>query len=622
MAEFILRKPNVALDIECGPNHFHCGFKSMSNKKLIQIETPLGENGKLDKDEILRFKKLLTSYTLINFNGVKYDMTMCKAALKGKTNSEMYEISQQIISKNLQPWVADKQFDLGFLKVTQIDLIELSPGVASLKKYGARMHSQKLQDLPYAFDKHLTFEENEFNKQYNENDLDTTIDLHHALRTEIDIRYAMSDKYKTDLMSKGGAQIAETVILHELAKKDVAIQKFKVPKDYVMKYKPPECLAYTLPHLKDFLNGIIDEDFKLSKGKVILPKWMTTPVDIHGFKVKCGIGGLHSQEKSLVAVADDEYVIKNCDVGSYYPNLMMAYGYYPKNIGKVFLSVFSTIYHDRMKHKRAGNKIESDSLKLVLNSAFGKLGNNYSKLFAPELMIHVTISGQLLLMMLIEWLREAGIEVLSTNTDGIEYKVHRSREQEIVDLIEEWSELTKQPMEHGSYQLLAASSVNDYVAVYDDGPKAKGRYGEPTLKKDAVHQIVYRAIRDYLSYNKPLEETIRNCKDVREFISCKAATGGAEWENPITGEVVYLGKVVRYYYSRSNGNPIIKIKPNVKGSYAKVATTDYAVPIMDLPEGNKIPYDLDIPYYIGIAIRQLDELGICYINDENPLFPD
>lgn len=617
--EFILRKPKVVFDIECNPNISHVGFKSLENGKVIQIETPMGEDESLSTEDITKLRKIMTSYTVIGFNSSKYDIPMIKGMLKGKSNIELFNMSCKLIQGNMQPWLADKEFDLGFLKCTHIDLFEPSPGVnISLKKYGARLHSQKIQDLPYDYDKALTKEEHELNKLYNINDLNTTIDLYEAVKGEIDIRYTMSDNYKMDLMSKGGPQIAEAIIIHELGKKGVTIEKFKPPKNYIIKYTPPECLSFKNQELNDILNNILDEDFVLSKGKVVLPKWLQKPIKINGkFLVQMGIGGLHSKEKSIVVVSDENYVIKNCDVASYYPNLIMAYGYYPKNIGKMFLSVFSGFYVRRISIKHIKEfKSESDSLKLLLNGTFGKLGSNYSKIFAPELLIHVTLSGQLLMIMLIEKLLNAGVEVISTNTDGIEYKVLRSREKEIEELINDWDKLTGMPMEHGSYHALFSRDVNNYIAVYDKEVKAKGVYGKPTIQKDATHQIVYEAIRLYLFDRTPIEETIRNCTDVRKFILCKSATGGADWINPKTNEVIFLGKVVRWYYSRTNGNAIIKIKPNVTGNRAKVPTTDYAVPIMDLPEDYKLPKDLDIEYYILIAINALSDLGVDYIADD------
>jgi DNA polymerase elongation subunit (family B) len=617
--EFILRKHKVVFDIECNPNISHVGFKSLENGKVIQIETPMGEDESLSAEDITKLRKIMTSYTVIGFNSSKYDIPMVKGMLKGKSNIELFNMSCKLIQGNMQPWLADKEFDLGFLKCTHIDLFEPSPGVnISLKKYGARLHSQKIQDLPYDYAKSLTKEEHELNKLYNINDLNTTIDLYEAVKGEIDIRYIMSDNYKMDLMSKGGPQIAEAIIIHELGKKGVTIEKFKPPKNYIIKYTPPECLSFKNQELNNILNNILDEDFVLSKGKVVLPKWLQKPIKINGkFLVQMGIGGLHSKEKSIVVVSDEDYILKNCDIASYYPNLIMAYGYYPKNIGKMFLSVFSGFYARRISIKHIKEfKSESDSLKLLLNGTFGKLGSNYSKIFAPELLIHVTLSGQLLMIMLIEKLLNAGIEVISTNTDGIEYKVLRSREKEIEELINDWDNLTGMPMEHGSYHALYARDVNNYCAVYNKEVKEKGVYGKPTIQKDATHQIVYEAIRLYLFDRTPIEETIRSCTDVRKFILCKSATGGADWTNPKTNEVIFLGKVVRWYYSRANGNAIIKIKPNVTGTRAKVPTTDFAVPIMDLPQDYKLPKDLDIEYYILIAINALSDLGVDYIADD------
>ena len=50
---------------------------------------------------------------------------------------------------------------------------------------------------------------------------------------------------------------------------------------------------------------------------------------------------------------------------------------------------------------------------------FGKYGDAFSTLFDPGAMLAVTLSGQLMLIDLIERLTEAGIRVISANTDGL-----------------------------------------------------------------------------------------------------------------------------------------------------------------------------------------------------------
>ena len=608
MTEFILRKPKVVFDVECNPNCFHIGFKALESKKVIQIEI-YGEHKAYSKEEIKKIRKLMTSYTVMGFNSNAYDIPVIKKAIDGATCKELFEMSQKLINDRIPGWRCDKVFDLPQLRCTHIDIFQPSPGVnISLKKYGARLHSQKLQDLPYEFDKHLTLEEHEENKKYNINDLDTTIDLYNEIEKAIELRYIMSDEYKIDLMSLGDAQIAEKVMIAELLKKGIQITAFKPAKDYVIKYKPPECVSFKTELLQNLFEDIKKEEFVLHEKtkNILLPKWLSKAITINDTKFKVGIGGLHSQEKCLVALSDKDYIIKNCDVASYYPSMIVEFGFYPKNIGKVFLEIYSNIKKGRLEAKSNGNKPKSESLKIVLNATFGKMGSKWSKLFAPELMLHITLTGQLLLLQLIEEMDLAGVEILSSNTDGIEYRVLRSREAEIEEMIDAWSNLTGMVMEHGTYKALYARDVNNYVAIYDSEPKAKGCYSKADIKKDSEFQIVYTAIRDYLYTGTPIEDTINNCNDVREFIVCKNVAGGGEWRGQ------KLGKVVRWIYS-AGGEAITYSKESKKGH--KVATSDFAVPIMDLPENNEVPDYLDRKYYIHLAMKHLGNLGVDYFDD-------
>ncbi len=609
---YILRKPKVVFDIESGPNHWHIGFKSIENGKVVQIETPLGRDESLSKQDIKRLRSIISKYTIIGFNSENYDLPVLRKALTGVTNYELFKFGSNIIEKGIPGWASSKT--LPFLRCTHIDISLPAPGVMiSLKKYGARLHAPKLQDLPFEFDKELTEEEHELNKIYNINDLDTTIILYKYIEKAIDLRYVMSDQYKMDLMSKGDAQIAEAVIVAELQKKGITIEKFKAPKNYSIKYTPPKCIGFTSDKLCELFDRILNEDFKVNSGNgsVILPKWIGTPILIGKTKYKVGIGGIHSQEKKLVAVADEDYIIKNADVASYYPSMIIEYGFYPKSIGKQFLNIYSDIKKTRLAAKKSRDAEKSESLKLVLNGTFGKFGSKYSKIYAPDLMLHVTLTGQLLLLMLIEELEDVGIEILSSNTDGIEYKVHRSREEEAEEIINNWSKRTKMDMEHGTYNALYARDVNNYIALYNKEPKAKGAYSIPDIRKDAEFQIVYRAIREYLHKQIPIEKTIRECDDVREFIACKNVSGGGEWR----GEK--LGKVVRWYYSRKYGEQITYSKEAKRGH--KVATTDFAVPIMQLPDNFEIPEMLDKNYYIYLALKHLEALGVDYL-DESILY--
>jgi hypothetical protein len=603
---FIARKPLIVCDIESSPNAYLIGFKSIEKGTVVQLEV-YGEDQSLTPDQRKKLRGILSKYTIITFNGERYDMPVMLKSLEGITCKQIFLMGSTIIEKNMPGWLAMKNYNVDwFPGLIHIDLVEPAPGVmVSLKMYGARLHSQKLQDLPYEYDKHLTPEECEVWKKYNINDLDTTIDLYNEIKDSIELRYNMSDHYKMDLMSKGDAQIAEAVLIQALAEKGIRANKVSLGKDYKIKYKAPECVSFISEELQQLLIDVENEEFILDKGgKAQLPKWLSKPFKIGNTKYKVGLGGLHSQEKKLVVIPDEDHIMRNADVGSYYPSMIIEYDYSPAQFGKHFLDVYKGFYWDRNHPvtgtKVRGDKVSSDSTKLTLNGVFGKLGSKWSKLYAPDLMLQVTITGQLLLLMLIEQLELNGFSVVSSNTDGIEYVCKKSRQVKAEAIIYDWELDTGMVMEHGVYSALYARDVNNYVAVYKSYAKAKGAYTEANIKKNAEYIIVFDAIREYLLHGTSLEDTINKCDDVREFIICRNAAGGGVWRDK------YLGKVVRWYYS-TDGDPVL-----YKKNGNKVAKSDGAKPLMDLPVNNEIPKDLDKNYYIGLAIKHLGDLGIEY----------
>lgn len=604
---FIRRKPLVVCDIEVSPNAYLVGFKSIEKGTVVQIGIR-GEDAALSTEQRKKLRGILSKYTIITFNGEKFDMPVILKSLEGINCNQIFQMSSKIIEKKMPGWLAMKNYNVDYFNgLIHIDLFEPSPGVAiSLKMYGARLHSQKLQDLPYAFDKHLTQDEYDLWALYNINDLDTTIDLYHEIEKSIELRYNMSDQYKMNLMSKGDAQIAETVLIEELSKKGLRAKKVLLKSDYTIEFKAPDCIKFESDELQARFDLILQESFILDKGgKPKLPTWLTKPLLIGNTKYKMGLGGLHSQEKKLVVKSSKTHIVRNADVASYYPSMIIEFNYAPKSIGEGFLEVYKKFYHTRLKAKADGNKVISDSLKITLNGTFGKLGSKWSKIYAPDLLLQVTLTGQLLLLMLIELLESKGFEVVSSNTDGIEYLCDRSRQHEAEAIIFDWELSTGMVMEHGTYQALYARDVNNYVAVYDGYTKVKGvycgkRHIEGPVKNNREYDIVFEAISDYLLHGKSLEETINNCNDVREFISCKNVAGGGEWRDE------YLGKVVRWYYS-TDGDPI-----TYKKNGNKVAKSDGAHPIMDLPENNELPKDLDKEFYIELAVKHLNDLGVEY----------
>lgn len=637
-----MKKPLMVLDVECLPNHFLIGFKALASGMIFQFEA-YGEFEALSIPDQQRVNALLDMYTTFGFNSNKYDIPMILYALQGATCLQLHQLSVSLVS-GAPVWGLMKQHNLNIpLMMDHFDICEPSPAVMiSLKAYGTRIGSKRLWE--FFLDPMLPINRIVANEiaRYNINDLDTTIDLYNAVKDRIELREQMSEQYGIDLRSKSDAQIAEAVIVSELFKQGIVAIKPELPSDYKARYVAPGYISFKTPQLQAILEEVQNIDFELaSNGSLLMPDALAKKViRIGKTAYKLGIGGLHSQEKSLVVESNETHVMRNADFASYYPFIILNNGLYPKHLGEDFLTVYRSIVERRLEAKRNGNTLVADSLKITINGSFGKFGSKYSKLFSPDLLLATTITGQLTLLMLIEQFEEVGIGVVSANTDGLEYFCPRDKIDLSHDIISYLEFITGYEMECDSYLGLYARDVNNYVAKYEGKVKAKGIYAKTTLSKGLQTPIVFEAVRQYIDCKAPIEETILSCTVVNDFLSARTVKGGALWNIDETRTVSdspeysdhllqhgkvddkelikrnkeyriaqlggeYLGKMVRWYYStdgypiyyRTNGNLVPK-------------TGEGVTPMMDLTE--TIPDNLNYQWYVNEAIEMLKDLGVTY----------
>lgn len=67
--------------------------------------------------------------------------------------------------------------------------------------------------------------------------------------------------------------------------------------------------------------------------------------------------------------------IVDIDVGSYYPSMMLEYGYISRSIPSA--EGYTNVYNTRIKAKHEGDDETAGALKLVLNSTYGAMKNQY-----------------------------------------------------------------------------------------------------------------------------------------------------------------------------------------------------------------------------------------------------
>ncbi|MCP4277707.1 MAG: hypothetical protein GY779_15275, partial [Gammaproteobacteria bacterium] len=309
---------------------------------------------------------------------------------------------------------------------------------------------------------------------------------------------------------------------------------------------------------------------------------------------KLGLGGLHSVDKPGSFYSDDDTVLFDIDVASYYPRIILNAGYYPAHIGPVFLDIYRNIVETRLAAKKSGDKVTNAALKIVINGTFGKFGSKYSKLYSPDLMFHTTVTGQLCLLMLIEKL--CGL-VISANTDGITVAVPHHQLEKVQAIVQGWEDYTGFDMEWTKYRSLHRRDVNNYFAITAEGKiKTKGVFAEPGLSKNPANRVIYEAVIDHYKNGTPVESFIHGCDDVRKFLSLRTVNGGAKWGDEL------LGKSVRWYHSAIS-DKCVEYQTNGN----KVPLTDNSVVLQDLPD--YVPWDVDRSWYIDEAKKLIEVMG-------------
>lgn len=195
-----------------------------------------------------------------------------------------------------------------------------------------------------------------------------------------------------------------------------------------------------------------------------------------------------------------------------------------------------------------------------------------------------------------------------------------------------------------------------------DGTKCKGAYANPWAKKPSTERlhknptttICVEAVEKFLTEGVPIDHTIRQSTDIRKFVSVRSVKGGAVkvWEKlpppphqseeelirmagfrecakdawikgdetaryarygkdayrlavdmlSKDGPTDYLGKTVRWYYSKNAPGEMVYAK-----SGNKVPRSDGAMPCMVLPD--TFPDDIDYDWYISESVKILQQIA-------------
>lgn len=618
-------------------------------------------------------------YTWIGFNSENFDRPLLAMAVMGHDETNIKVVCQNIIDHKMQSWQTYREYDIDFLEYDHIDIKEVPKGVMlSLKVYEGRMHSPNLQDMPFHHDEEIdTPKKRKIVEDYCWNDISETKRLFLTMKKEVELREQLGEQYGVDIRSKSDAQCAEAIL-----KKVCSIGKGDKVVPGNVRYSCPKFIKTNSKLINEIIAMCEDHKFiiNFANGSPEFPEFLTEPIEINGGVYQMGIGGLHSKHDKKVhlkANPDAGLLLSDFDVASYYPNIMIKAGLIPNlggNKGALFLDAYQDIYEQRIAAKRKGDKARAETLKIVLNGTFGKLGSIYCSFYAPALMLAVTITGQLNLLCLIyELTNIKGVTVESANTDGIMVAYPLYKRELVLKRIQLNAKRTQFEYEETPYAQVAMKDVNSYFAVPSASlaavidktsinstvnkkldVKRKGAYAKAGVHENTnpTMEVCSDAVEQYLLGNYEIEDWIRTEKDIRKFIEIRGVKGGGvqhEYEVEVDDWVLIkdLGTAKNEWFRQAwfdkgwepgvqRASTKRKSRPNpaIEGRggkpFGRVArwymTTDVLPSITYIESGNQVagtagsklcmklpdtlPKDLNLQWYIDEAYRILDDCGV------------
>lgn len=601
-----IRKKTYAFDIETYPDYFSLVMCNVDDKNDSFTFVLRGKEDRLCGPWISTINNIIHSSHIVGFNNIRFDTPILVAALNRSPCLTLYKIAQAIIVDQNPYWVIYKRLGLKIYGTapnyfSQYDIFPILLSSASLKEFAGRIHCRSIQDLPIPPGTSISDKQADELTSYCKLDVVNTISLVKKLKPEIDLRYRMGEKYGIDLRSKGDASIAEEVLKKKLNNPPKPNYK-NVPFQYVA----PDFIKFSTVKLHSVKRLFESVLFKPQDGRLPTPeKIAQADVRFAGNDYKIGVGGLHSQEKHRYYESTKDARIFDLDVASYYPSIVMKLRMFPKHLGISFLQEYTKIVKERLVAKAIDSKgVDASSLKIVINGTFGKFGSIYSLFYSPESLVNVTVTGQLCLLMLIEMLDDAGIRVLSANTDGVSIMLPKRKVGAVKEVVAKWEKRCGFDLEINPYDILAMRDVNNYIAFKENEVvKRKGVFGGSGLFKSPAGEIIYEAVAEALRTGKrsDITKTIKDCGDIRSFVFVRKVAGGAMYE----GEL--LGRVARFVWGKdSKGEILYANKRANEKKHRRVANSDGAIPVMTLR--NEYLAHLDRLRYAESACELYDKI--------------
>jgi hypothetical protein len=603
---------DYVFDIETYPNVFTLAVEHAEAPLHWMFEISDLRNDSRQIVEFLQFLKD-TDSRMVGFNNLGFDYPVIHTLVRmGHSDANtLYQKAMAIINSQDEDgskWVhlvkPSDQF------VTQIDLFKIHhfdnrARATSLKVLEFNMRSDSIEDLPFPVGTVLNPEQIKVLKEYNKHDVAQTKAFYHHTLDMIHFREELTRKYQRDFMNHNDTKIGKDYFVMKLEEAGVACY------DFDPKGRTPRQTKRPVIHLKDAILPWIKFDHPefnrvmdwLKAQSITETKGVFNDLtaSVNGFTFVFGLGGIHGSVESEVIESDEQHVIVDLDVTSYYPNLAITNGFHPEHLGRDFVSIYKHLFEQRKQYPK--KSAESAMLKLALNGVYGDSNNQFSVFYDPLFTMSITLNGQLLLCLLAEGLMHIeGLRLIQVNTDGLTVRVPRTHKV-LVDLARmAWQERTGLNLEEAVYKAMMVRDVNNYIGVFENGStKRKGAYEyEMGWHQNAGGLVIAKVAEKVLVEGAPIRETVEQWPDIMDFMLRTKVPRSSHLGLEVDGVTVRLQNTTRYYIAKGGGRLFKWMPPLAKkpGEWRKIGVeSGWGVQVCnDIKDAGKLPVDFD--YYV------------------------
>ena len=603
---------DIVWDIETFPNVFTLAAEHAWLPIKWEFEISDWRN---DSRAIIEFVQYLkqTDARMVGFNSLGFDYPVLHTLIRmGHSDANtLYQKAMAIINSQDEDgskWM--HQVNPSDRFVQQIDLFKIhhfdnKARATGLKVLEFNMRSDNIEDLPFPVGTVLTQGQVPVLKAYNAHDVAQTKKFYHQTLDMIQFREELTRKYDRDFMNHNDTKIGKDYFVMKLEEAGVACYDFgpkgRTPRQtkrpvIALKDAILPWIQFEQPEFTRVLNWLKAQSIVETKGV-----FTDLTATINGFTFVFGLGGIHGSMESIVVESDDDSIIVDLDVTSYYPNLAIVNGFYPAHLGKDFVSIYKHLFEQRKSYPK--KSAESAMLKLALNGVYGDSNNQFSVFYDPLFTMSITLNGQLLLCLLAEGLMHIpGLRLIQVNTDGLTVKVPREHKL-LVDMARAaWQLRTGLNLEEAVYKAMMIRDVNNYIGVFENGStKRKGAY-EYDMEWHQNHgaMVVAKVAEKVLVDGAPIRQTLQQWPDIMDFMLRTKVPRSSHLAIERDGVTSQLQNITRYYIAEGGGRlfkwmPPLKAKPE---QWRKIGVeSGWGVqPCNDIREAGKLPVDFD--YYV------------------------